>query len=157
AKVAIEYRMKFQQPVVIDMWCYRRFGHNEGDEPSFTQPLMYKKIRSHPTTLEIYSKKLIGEGVITEGEADKMRADWRSRLDAEFEAGQGYRANKADWLDGRWSGMKAARDAQDPRRGNTGVDAGLLREIGQKITTVPEGFVVHKTIQRFLEHRAKAI
>src|SRR6186713_2035739 len=157
AKVAIEFRQKFQKPVVIDMFCYRRFGHNEGDEPSFTQPLMYKKIRAHPTTLEIYGKKLVGEGVVTEGEVEKMKADWRTRLDAEFEAGQGYKPNKADWLDGRWSGMKAARDADDPRRGNTGVDAGLLREIGQKITTVPEGFVVHKTIQRFLEHRAKAI
>jgi 2-oxoglutarate dehydrogenase E1 component len=157
AKVATEYRQKFQRPVVIDMFCYRRFGHNEGDEPSFTQPLMYKKIRAHPTTLEIYGKKLVGEGVVTEGEVEKMKADWRTRLDAEFEAGQGYKPNKADWLDGRWSGMKAARDADDPRRGNTGVDVGLLREIGKKITTVPEGFVIHRTIQRFLEHRAKEI
>src|SRR5580765_1375552 len=157
AKVATEYRQKFQRPVVIDMFCYRRFGHNEGDEPSFTQPLMYKKIRAHQTTLEIYGKKLVGEGVVTQGEVEKMKADWRTRLDAEFEAGQGYKPNKADWLDGRWSGMKAARDADDPRRGNTGVDAGLLREIGKKITTVPEGFTVHRTIQRFLENRAKAI
>ncbi len=109
AKVLTEFRQKFHKPVVIDMFCYRRFGHNEGDEPAFTQPLMYKKIRSHPTTLEIYSKKLIGEGVVTEGEVEKMRADWRARLEAEFEAGQGYKANKADWLDGRWAGMKAAR------------------------------------------------
>ena len=122
AKVATEYRQKFQRPVVIDMFCYRRFGHNEGDEPSFTQPLMYKKIRAHPTTLEIYGRKLVGEGIVTEGEVEKMKADWRTRLDAEFEAGQGYKPNKADWLDGRWSGMKAARDADDPRRGNTGVD-----------------------------------
>jgi 2-oxoglutarate dehydrogenase E1 component len=157
AKVATEYRMKFQRPVVIDMFCYRRFGHNEGDEPSFTQPLMYKKIRSHPTTLEIYSKKLIGEGVITEGEVEKMRADWRARLEAEFEAGQGYKANKADWLDGRWSGLKPAQDADDPRRGNTGVAIEELRGIGKKITTVPDGFHVHKTIQRFLDNRAKAI
>ncbi|HXX08301.1 MAG TPA: 2-oxoglutarate dehydrogenase E1 component [Pseudolabrys sp.] len=157
AKVATEYRQKFQRPVVIDMFCYRRFGHNEGDEPSFTQPLMYKKIRAHPTTLEIYGKKLVGEGVVTEGEIEKMKADWRTRLEAEFEAGQGYRPNKADWLDGRWSGLKAARDADDPRRGNTGVDAAELREIGKKITVVPQGFTVHKTIQRFLENRAKAI
>ena len=121
AKVATEFRQKFQKPVVIDMFCYRRFGHNEGDEPSFTQPLMYKKIRSHPTTLEIYGKKLIGEGVVTEGEVEKMKADWRARLDAEFEAGQGYKPNKADWLDGRWAGLKAAREVDDPRRGNTGV------------------------------------
>jgi 2-oxoglutarate dehydrogenase E1 component len=121
AKVATEYRQTFQRPVVIDMFCYRRFGHNEGDEPAFTQPLMYKKIRSHPSTLEIYGKKLIGEGVVTEGEIETMKAEWRRRLDAEFEASQGYKPNKADWLDGRWSGLKAARDAEDPRRGNTGV------------------------------------
>ena len=157
AKVATEYRQQFQRPVVIDMFCYRRFGHNEGDEPAFTQPLMYQKIRAHPTTQEIYAKKLIGEGVVTEGEVEKMRADWRARLDAEYEAAQGYKPNKADWLDGRWAGMKAARDADDPRRGNTGVDIALLRDLGKKITAVPAGFNVHKTIQRFLDHRAKAI
>ncbi|HVV63492.1 MAG TPA: 2-oxoglutarate dehydrogenase E1 component [Pseudolabrys sp.] len=157
AKVATEYRQKFQKPVVIDMFCYRRFGHNEGDEPAFTQPLMYKKIHAHPTTLEIYGKKLAAEGVVSEGELDKMKAEWRARLDQEFEAGQGYKPNKADWLDGRWSGLKAARDADDPRRGNTGVELATLKEIGSKITKVPEGFHLHKTIQRFLDHRAKSI
>src|SRR6516225_166004 len=157
AKVATEYRQQFQRPVVIDMFCYRRFGHNEGDEPSFTQPLMYKKIRAHPSTLEIYTKRLVGEGVVTEGEVDKMKIDWRARLDAEFEAAQGYKPNKADWLDGRWSGLKAARDADEPRRGNTGVDVAILRDIGKRITAVPQGFAVHRTIQRFLEQRAKAI
>jgi len=157
AKVATEYRQQFQKPVVIDMWCYRRFGHNEGDEPAFTQPVMYKKIRSHASTLEIYGKKLTAEGVVTEGEIDKMRADWRARLDAEFEAAQGYKPNKADWLDGRWSGLKAKVEADDARRGNTGLPAELLREIGEKITKVPDGFRVHRTVQRFLENRAKAI
>ena len=157
AKVATEYRQKFHKPVVIDMFCYRRFGHNEGDEPSFTQPLMYKKIRSHPTTLEIYSKKLIGEGVITEDEIEKMKAGWRLHLEGEFEAGQGYIPNKADWLDGRWSGLKAAGDADDPRRGNTGLPLESLRDFGKKITVVPPGFHVHRTIQRFLDQRAKAI
>ena len=157
AKVLTEFRQKFHKPVVIDMFCYRRFGHNEGDEPAFTQPLMYKKIRSHPSTLEIYAKKLVAEGVVTDGEVEKMRADWRARLEAELEAGQSYKANKADWLDGRWAGMKAAHDADDPRRGNTGVALGKLREIGQKITTVPEGFHLHHTIQRFLDNRRQAI
>src|ERR1700712_24422 len=114
AKVATEYRQKFQRPVVIDMFCYRRFGHNEGDEPSFTQPLMYKKIRAHPSTLDIYSKKLIGEGVVSEAEVEKMKADWRAHLEIEMEAGSGYKPNKADWLDGRWSGLKAAGEAEDP-------------------------------------------
>ncbi|MFL5064057.1 MAG: 2-oxoglutarate dehydrogenase E1 component, partial [Xanthobacteraceae bacterium] len=157
AKVATEYRQKFHKPVVIDMFCYRRFGHNEGDEPSFTQPLMYKKIRSHPTTLEIYGKKLIGEGVVSEGEIEKMQADWRARLDAELEAAQGYLPNSADWLDGRWAGFKAARDAEEPRRGDTGVAVEELKEIGRKITAVPKDFHVHRTIQRFLDARAKTI
>ena len=157
AKVATEYRMKFQRPVVIDMFCYRRFGHNEGDEPSFTQPLMYKKIRAHPTTLEIYAKRLVGEGGVTADEVEKMKADWRSHLEVEMEAGSGYKPNKADWLDGRWSGLKAAGEVEDPRRGNTGLALTTLREIGSKITSIPQGFQVHKTIQRFLDHRAKAI
>src|SRR5689334_16636187 len=129
AKVATEFRQKFQKPVVIDMFCYRRYGHNEGDEPSFTQPLMYKAIRSHPGTLEIYAKKLVSENLVTEGEVEKMKADWRARLDAEQEASQGYKANNADWLDGRWSGMKPAGAVDDPRRGNTGVAVETLRNM----------------------------
>ena len=157
AKVAAEFRQKFQKPVVIDMFCYRRFGHNEGDEPSFTQPLMYQKIRAHPTTVEIYGKKLETEGIVTAGEVEKMRADWRARLEAEFEAAQGYRSNKADWLDGRWSGMKSAGGLDDARRGVTGVALDRLKEIGRKITTVPEGFTAHRTIARFLENRRKML
>lgn len=157
-KVAVEFRQLFHKPVVIDMFCYRRFGHNEGDEPSFTQPLMYKKIRQQPTTLEIYSKKLIAEGVITEGEAEKIKADWRARLEAEYEAGQAYKPNKADWLDGRWAGMKAVASTQDDaRRGETGASTALLKEIGRKLTDVPADFHAHKTILRFLENRRKAI
>src|SRR5215468_1234148 len=157
AKVATEFRQKFQKPVVIDMFCYRRFGHNEGDEPAFTQPLMYRAIRSHPTTQEIYAKKLVGEGVVTDGEVEKMRADWRARLDAEFEASQGYKANNADWLDGRWADIKFSRDWDDPRRGNTGVKIATLKEIGGKITAVAPDFHLHRTLQRFLEARRKAI
>jgi 2-oxoglutarate dehydrogenase E1 component len=157
AKVATEFRQKFQKPVVIDMFCYRRHGHNEGDEPAFTQPLMYKAIAAHPTTLDIYAKKLTAEGTVTAGEVEKMKADWRARLDAELEASQGYNTNSADWLDGHWAGMKAARDQDDPRRGNTGVRAERLKEIGQKITAVPEGFHAHRTIQRFLDNRRKSV
>src|SRR2546421_2995333 len=157
AKMAIKYGQKFHKPVVIDMFCYRRHGHNEGDEPAFTQPVMYKKIASHPSTLEIYSKRLIGEGVMTEGEIEKAKADWRARLDAELEAGSGYKPNKADWLDGKWAGFKSADAEEDARRGVTGVDVAALKDIGRKITKVPDGFRIHRTIQRFLENRAKAI
>ena len=158
AKIAIEFRQKFHKPVVIDMFCYRRFGHNEGDEPGFTQPLMYKKIRSHKSTLELYSEKLISQGVVTQGEVDKMVADWRTRLDAEFEAGQSYKPNKADWLDGRWAGLRPAGDStDDARRGQTGVPVEKLKEIGLKISDTPKDFNLHKTIQRFMEGRRKMI
>jgi 2-oxoglutarate dehydrogenase E1 component len=157
AKIATEFRQKFQKPVVIDMFCYRRFGHNESDEPSFTQPLMYRTIRTHPTTQDIYAKKLVGEGVVTAGEVEKMRADWRARLDVELEAAQSYKPNSADWLDGRWAGLKVADGTDDARRGNTGVAVETLKGIGSKITAVPKDFHVHRTIQRFLDNRRKTI
>ncbi len=158
AKIATEFRQKFHKPVVIDMFCYRRFGHNEGDEPAFTQPLMYKKIRQHPSTLEIYAKKLVDEKVVTQAEVDEAREQWRAKLDTEFEAAQAYKPNKADWLDGRWSGLKAVReDADDPRRGASGVAVDTLKTIGERICDVPDGFNVHRTIKRFLDNRRKMI
>ncbi|MFZ1775101.1 MAG: 2-oxoglutarate dehydrogenase E1 component [Rhizobiaceae bacterium] len=156
-KIAIEYRMKFHKPVVVDMFCYRRYGHNEGDEPSFTQPIMYRKIRGHQSVTEIYAKKLIGEGVISEAEFGKMKADWRANLEAEHEAGQAYKPNKADWLDGEWSGLRTADNADEQRRGKTAVPVKSLKEIGKKLSEIPAGFNAHKTIQRFMENRAKMI
>jgi 2-oxoglutarate dehydrogenase E1 component len=157
AKVATEFRQKFQHPVVIDMFCYRRYGHNEGDEPSFTQPLMYKAIRNHPPTSEIYATKLVAENVVTAGEVEKMRADWRARLDLELEASAGYKPNHADWLDGRWIDIKAARDVDEPRRGQTGVPLDELKDLGKRITAIPQGFHAHRTIARFMDSRRKAI
>jgi len=157
AKVATEFRMIFHKPVVIDMFCYRRFGHNEGDEPAFTQPLMYKTIRGHKTTVQLYSDKLIAEGVVTEAEVEKMRTDWRSTLEAEFEAGQSYKPNKADWLDGAWTGLRKADNEDEQRRGKTAVPIKTLKEIGKKLVEVPSDFHVHRTVQRFLDNRAKMI
>lgn len=156
AKVATEFRQRFGRPVVIDIFCYRRFGHNEGDEPSFTQPLMYSKIRSHETTLDIYSKRLVGEGVLSGDEVDKMKADWRAHLEHEFEAGQDFRPNKTDWLDGVWKDLKRA-DVEGPRRGDTGVDVPDLVKLGQKLSTVPAGFNAHKTVKRFMDNRLASI
>jgi len=157
AKVATEFRMKFHKPVVVDMFCYRRFGHNEGDEPAFTQPLMYKNIRSHKTTVQLYADKLIGEGLLSAEEFDKMKAEWRAHLEAEFEVGQAYKPNKADWLDGAWSGLRAADNQDERRLGKTAVPMKTLKEIGRKLTEVPKDFEVHRTIQRFLENRRQAI
>ena len=157
AKIATEFRQKFKKPVVIDMFCYRRFGHNETDEPFFTQPLMYKEIATHKTIVNIYSERLIAEGVITAAEFDAMKADYRKSLDEDFSASEGYKANKADWLDGRWSGMTSAKDQDDPRKGLTGVEISKLKDLGLKVTKVPKTFTVHKTMQRVLDARRKMI
>jgi len=157
AKVATEFRMIFHKPVVVDMFCYRRFGHNEGDEPSFTQPLMYREIRTHKTTLQLYGEKLIAEKLITLEEFDRMKAEWRAHLEAEWETGQSYMPNKADWLDGAWTGLRKADNEDEQRRGKTAVPAKTLKEIGRKLTEIPKDFEAHRTILRFLEHRAKTI
>ncbi len=157
AKVAIEFRQKFKKPVVVDMFCYRRHGHNEGDEPAFTQPLMYRKIRSHDTSLAIYARKLMAEGLLTEEQYEQRLAAWRQQLEIEFEAGDSYKPNKADWLDGGWSGLKVADKGDEQRRGRSALPMKRLKEIGTMLTHVPKAFNVHKTIRRFLDNRAKRI
>jgi len=157
AKVAMEFRMKFFKPVVIDMFCYRRFGHNEGDEPSFTQPIMYRDIRSHKTTVQIYGEKLIAEGHVSREEFEKLKADWRAHLESEWEVGQHYKPNKADWLDGVWAGLRTADNQDEQRRGKTAMPVKVLKEIGKKLTDIPAGFEAHKTIVRFMETRRKMI
>ncbi len=155
ARVATEFRQRFHKPVVIDMICYRRHGHNEGDEPSFTQPLMYKRIRELPSVVSIYSKRLAEEGVVKEAKSEKIRTGFWDVLETEFEASEGFRPNKADWLDGRWSGITLAEEG--PRRGKTGVSIDTLKRIGGKLTEVPKGFTLHKTIDRLLTNRRKTI
>jgi 2-oxoglutarate dehydrogenase E1 component len=155
AKIATEFRQKFQKPVVIDMFCYRRYGHNEADEPLFTQPLMYKKIKSHPTVTEIYSKRLIEEDVITPDGLVETKAGFRALLDEEFAVADAYKPNKADWLDGRWSGMGHADD--DARRGETAVDLEQLKLLGRRIASIPPDFHAHKAVRRLLDRRRNMI
>ncbi|GAA5096398.1 2-oxoglutarate dehydrogenase E1 component [Bartonella acomydis] len=154
-KVATEFRQIFHKPVVIDMFCYRRYGHNEGDEPSFTQPLMYKAIRNHKTVLQLYADQLIAEGVVTVEEFEQQKKLWRDKLEAELEVSASYKPNKADWLDGSWTGLKASTSADEQQCGVTGVELKTLKEIGKKLVEIPADFHVHKTIQRFLSNRAK--
>ncbi len=155
AKIATEFRQRFQKPVVIDMFCYRRYGHNETDEPMFTQPAMYKRIKAHPSVCEIYSRYLVNEGVVTDAEVDEMRAKVRANLDAEFQVSESYKPNKADWLDGRWSGMGRASD--DEWRGNTGIAIDTLKDVGRRLTSIPRDLNVHKTITKLLEKRREMV
>jgi 2-oxoglutarate dehydrogenase E1 component len=155
AKIAIEFRQKFAKDVVIDMFCYRRFGHNEGDEPAFTQPLMYKKIRSHPTTLKIYSDRLTEERLVTAGQVEAEKAAFQKRLEDDFEASDSYRPNKADWLDGRWAGLQVAQG--DDRRGQTAQDIDTLQKVGAALTRVPDDFNLHRTLKRILAAKEKTI
>ena len=149
AKVATEFRQKFQKDVVIDIFCYRRFGHNEGDEPMFTNPVMYKKIKKQKTTLSLYTDRLVADGLIPEGEIEDMKAAFQSYLNDEFEAGKEYKPNKADWLDGRWSHLD--REGEDYQRGETAIKPETFDEIGGKLTAVPDGFSVHKTVGRLMQ------
>jgi 2-oxoglutarate dehydrogenase E1 component len=155
AKVLIEYRQLFGKDAVIDMFCYRRFGHNEGDDPTMTQPIMYAKIKDHPTTRELYSRRLVAEGVVSQEEADRWVSEFEVFLDAEFDGGKTYQADKADWLDGKWSNM--ARADGDERRGQTAVPLQRLRDIGLKLTAIPEDLNAHKTVRRVIDHRHEAI
>ena len=155
SRIAVEYRQKFKKDIVIDLICYRRHGHNEGDEPAFTQPLMYSKIREHETTRTIYAKKLEKDALIEPGEGDKMVEDFRRYLDQEFEAAASYKPNKADWLEGRWAGLQVA--SGDDRRGDTHVEFDRLKEVGYAISNVPPNFNVHPRLVRVLKGRRKMI
>ncbi|MFW2853072.1 2-oxoglutarate dehydrogenase E1 component [Sphingomonas sp. TX0543] len=151
-KMAIEYRQTFHRDVVIDMWCYRRFGHNEGDEPSFTQPLMYKAIRSHAPVSEIYGRRLIAEKVVDQAWVDENVKQFTTLLEGEFEAGASYKPNKADWFAGRWSGLSAPADPETARRiADTAIEPKLFDAIGRLLTTVPDTIAIHKTLARVLD------
>ena len=151
-KMATEFRQRFNRDVVIDMWCYRRFGHNEGDEPSFTQPEMYAAIKKHPPISELYAKRLIDEGIVDQAWVDKATSQYVAHLEEEFESAVSYLPNKADWFEGRWAGL--ARPAE-PVLGRRNIDTAIgedeLRDLGKVLTAVPEGFHIHKTLQRILD------
>jgi len=155
AKVAAEFRQRFHKPVVIDMFCYRRHGHNEGDEPSFTQPLMYKRIRKHRPVVDIYAEQLAQEGLFDETQIQELRNAARTTLDEEFDAAEAYRPNRADWLDGRWAGIGFADEGA--RRGKTEVPIETLREVSEKINTIPEHINAHKTLRRIFDNRRKVV
>ena len=154
AKIAIEFRQKFNKDVVIDMICYRRFGHNEGDEPSFTQPLMYKKIRSHPSTLNIYGKKLIEENSLSEEKFKNKINDFKNLLDDQFKNANDYKP-KLNWFEGTWSRYQPKKGKD--KRGQTGVDIPKLKKLSEKINFLGPELNIHKTIQKIFINRNKSV
>ena len=157
-KLAIEFRQQFNRDIVIDMWCYRRFGHNEGDEPSFTQPLMYEAIRKHPLISQVYGQRLIQEDIVDQKWIDETTAAFTALLESEFEAGANYLPNKADWFSGRWEGLGRPGEPVDARRNvNTAISEEQYGRLSTLLTSVPEGLTIHKTLGRILEAKKKAL
>jgi 2-oxoglutarate dehydrogenase E1 component len=151
-KLATEFRQTFGRDIVIDMWCYRRFGHNEGDEPSFTQPQMYAAIRKHPPISQVYAQRLVDEGVIDASWVEQHTKAFVDHLEEEFQAGTNYLPNKADWFEGRWSGLHQPGEPVLGRRNiETAVSDEEFRKVGEILTHVPEGVNVHKTLQRVID------
>ncbi len=152
AKIATEFRQKFNRDVVVDIVCYRRFGHNEGDEPSFTQPIMYKKIKNHPTTLEKYANRIAEDGLLSLEQIKKNKIDYKKYLEKEFELSKNYKSD-LKWFDGTWSRFKPAIGKD--KRGLSGVDKIKILEIGKKITSIPDNFLIHKTLKKIFENKNK--
>lgn len=152
-ETAIEWRHEWGGDVIIDMICYRRNGHNELDQPMFTQPKLYKKIKDHPSTLQIYEKQLIESGDATKEELDEIKKQTLQMYEADLEASKTYSPKQSDWLSSKWSGFKSPKQLSRIR--STGVDIETLRRIGIAAGTVPENFKLHRQMKKIFEQRAK--
>ncbi len=157
ARIATEFRQEFKRDVVIDMFCYRRFGHNEADEPSFTQPIMYRRVAEHQSTGQIYSERLVREGTLTKEQVEQLGAECKSRLDAAFEAAPSFKPNRADWLQGKWIGLKSLTGEEEMRDDETAVSLDMLRRVGNAITAQPDGVKLNRKVIRLLEGRRRMI
>ncbi len=154
-RLATEFRNKFKVDVVVDMFCYRRSGHNEADEPSFTQPLMYKAIKKQITTRKKYEKKLIENNTLSEEESRDIVDSFKNFLDKEFESTKNYKPNKVDWLEGTWTGLSTA--TFDARRGKTSVKEKTLINVAKKIHEIPADFNVHRRIKKIYGDRLTSV
>ena len=154
-RLAVEFRNKFKTDVVVDMFCYRRSGHNEMDLPEFTQPLMYQKIKEHKTALKIYEDKLKDESILTDSEILNQYEEYKKILEEEFALSNTYKSNKADWLEGSWKGLSTA--SFDARRGKTSVTIENLNSIAREIHKIPEDFNMHKRIKKIYEERLNSV
>ena len=154
SRIAAEFRLKFNRDVVVDLVCYRRFGHNEGDEPSFTQPLMYKKIKSHQSTTQVYGKKLINENTISSEDLNNYIKKFRDLLEDQYKNAKNYKP-KIEWFEGTWSRYKP-RKGQD-KRGDTGFSEKKLLKISDKIHSISPELNIHKTIAKIFQSRKETV
>jgi 2-oxoglutarate dehydrogenase E1 component len=150
-QLAVEYRQTFHKDVVVDIVCYRREGHNEMDEPSFTQPLMYEKIRSHPSTLDLYRKRLKEEGVVTDEEIQRMTDTVMAEYNKLHALSKSYKPTKMDWLSSYWRGYKSPQQLSLIRP--TGISVDTINRIGEALTTLPEGFNLHPRLQPLFQKK----
>jgi 2-oxoglutarate dehydrogenase E1 component len=156
ARMAAEFRQKFGTDFVLDVVCYRRHGHNETDEPAFTQPIMYRAIRAQKTTRTLYAERLERDRVIAPGDAQAMWDALFTSYDEAFAAAQSYRVNKADWLEGKWRGLRQAEIDEDTEEA-TAVALHVLHEVGDALATVPRSFDLNPKIARQLDAKRQMI
>ncbi len=157
SRMAADYRMQFGSDIVLDIVCYRRHGHNETDEPAFTQPIMYRAIDALKTTRQLYAESLAAEGAVPAERLKAILDEANATLEAAYQAAQGYRPNKADWLEGHWSGMKEAEQQTEHSEQDTAVDTDTLKRVGAALSTVPEGFRLNSKIARQLDAKRAMI
>ena len=156
SRIAVEFRKKFKKDVVIDVFCYRRYGHNEGDEPFFTQPVMYSKIRQHKTPMHVYAEKLVEQGVITEDEFQGMVKKFKSLLEKEHRASLTYKPEEADFLEGQWAGLERPEDIVKPVA-DTAVPLKKLKAVGGALSNKDVPIKTHSKIARQLDAKRKMI
>ena len=154
ARIATEFRLKFNRDVVIDLVCYRRFGHNEGDEPSFTQPLMYKKIKNHPSTVKVYGNRLVKENTISQENLNIQIKDFKELLEDQFKNAKNYKP-KIEWFEGTWSRYRPKKGKD--KRGVTGYSTKDLTDISNKVHSIPEKINAHKTILKIFKTRKDTV
>jgi 2-oxoglutarate dehydrogenase E1 component len=152
-KLAAQYRQEFKCDVVVDMFCYRKYGHNEGDEPMFTQPLMYKTIGGKQSPATIYANRLVNEGVLSEADVEEQFDEFKAYYDKQFEASKDYKPNKANWLEGTWAGLTRPNPNEAHPFVDTGVKEKTLKELGKVLSSYPETFNINSKIVRQLKAR----
>lgn len=152
--IAVRYRQEWKRDIVINMTCYRRYGHNEGDEPAYTQPLMYDIIRKHPTLRELYIKQLVQSGACDQAYADSLMTNKMNELQKIYEDAKTSPPKvKTFKFEGAWKGLKKATQSDIESAANTSVDTATLKKIGMMLSEIPTGFNLHPKLTKLVETR----